>query len=71
MAKYKNYLFAIPLGIASVGVATAVARYFREVRAARQRVDTLGSQVIETECGPIEYARPCAQRAPSRGAGGR
>jgi pimeloyl-ACP methyl ester carboxylesterase len=57
MAKYKNYLFAIPLGIASVGVATTVARYFREVRAARQRVDSLGSQVIETECGPIEYAR--------------
>lgn len=33
------------------------ARYRREIRAIRERVDSLGSQVIETEYGPIEYTR--------------
>jgi len=34
-----------------------VARYQREISAARKRVDSLESQVIDTDCGPIEYAR--------------
>jgi pimeloyl-ACP methyl ester carboxylesterase len=42
----------------SVGLVTArvYARFRRDIRAARERVRSLGSQVIETECGPIEYA---------------
>ncbi len=57
MAKCKNYLFAISLSICSVVGATVVARYLREMRAARERIDSLGSHVIETACGPIEYAQ--------------
>lgn len=39
-------------------VLLAVAsRYLREIRAARERVESLGSQVIQTACGPVEYAR--------------
>jgi pimeloyl-ACP methyl ester carboxylesterase len=44
------------IGIALVAVVIVVARYLREIRAARRRVDSLGSQVIETDCGPVEYA---------------
>jgi pimeloyl-ACP methyl ester carboxylesterase len=57
MAKYKIYLFVILLIIIVIGIVTVVARYRREISAARAQVDSLGSQVIETDCGPIEYAR--------------
>lgn len=40
-----------------VGIAAVMARYFREIGAARKRVEVMGSQVIDTPCGPIEYAR--------------
>jgi pimeloyl-ACP methyl ester carboxylesterase len=45
------------IGIAIVGIATVAVRYLRDIRAARKRLDNLGSQVIETACGPIEYAQ--------------
>jgi pimeloyl-ACP methyl ester carboxylesterase len=32
------------------------ARFVRDIRAARERMRGEGSQVIETDCGPIEYA---------------
>jgi pimeloyl-ACP methyl ester carboxylesterase len=32
------------------------ARFRRDIRAARERVQNLSSQIIETECGPAEYA---------------
>ncbi len=57
MAHYKTYLCAILSSIASVGVATVMAHYQRDIRAARKRLANLGSQVIDTACGPIEYAR--------------
>jgi pimeloyl-ACP methyl ester carboxylesterase len=43
------------IGIALAGAVTVAARYRREIRAARQRLDGLGSQMIETDCGPVEY----------------
>jgi pimeloyl-ACP methyl ester carboxylesterase len=46
-------LFAIVL----VGIATIVVQYFRDIRAARARINNQVSQVIETDIGPIEYAR--------------
>ena len=50
-------LAAGALAIAIVVVAVLVyARFRRDIRAARERVQNLGSQVIETDCGPIEYA---------------
>ncbi len=40
---------------ACAGAAIVAARYFKAIRAARQRLDNLGSQVIETTCGLVEY----------------
>ncbi len=57
MANYKIYLFVILLSISVIGIVAVATRYQREISAARKRVDSLGSQVIETDCGPIEYAR--------------
>ena len=57
MAKFKTFLYALPLGIAGAGAVMIAARYLREIRAARQRLEGMGSQVIETDAGPIEYAR--------------
>jgi pimeloyl-ACP methyl ester carboxylesterase len=50
-------LAAGALAVAVVIVAALVyARFRRDIRAARERVQNLGSQVTETECGPVEYA---------------
>jgi pimeloyl-ACP methyl ester carboxylesterase len=57
MAKLRTGLAIIPAGIACVGTVAVAARYRREMRAARERIVSLGSQVIETGFGPIEYAR--------------
>ncbi|MEA4907417.1 MAG: alpha/beta hydrolase [Anaerolineaceae bacterium] len=57
MAKYKTHLFILLAGLMAMGVVAVTSRYFGEMKAARQALDALGSQVIETECGPIEYAR--------------
>lgn len=37
-------------------VAFVYARYRRDIRSAEERLQGLGSQVIDTDCGPIEYA---------------
>jgi pimeloyl-ACP methyl ester carboxylesterase len=49
-------LFGILIAITLAGIVTIVIRYRKEIHAARQRVDSLGSQLIETDRGPIEYA---------------
>ena len=53
------YLFVIPFCIVviMIGIVVAVAHYLREIRPARKRIARLGSQVIDTDRGPIEYAR--------------
>jgi pimeloyl-ACP methyl ester carboxylesterase len=57
MAKFWIDLGIILIGLALVGIVAAVARYLRDIRVARERLAHLGSQVIETAYGPIEYAR--------------
>jgi pimeloyl-ACP methyl ester carboxylesterase len=57
MPYYKIYPFVILLSIIVIVGVTVMARYQREISAARERIDSLGSQVVETDCGPIEYAR--------------
>ncbi len=42
-------------GIALAGIAMLLIRFSRDIRAARKRVESLGSQVVETSGGPIEY----------------
>jgi pimeloyl-ACP methyl ester carboxylesterase len=45
------------LGTAALVLGTVTyARYRRDIRAARARLRRLSSKVVETECGPIEYA---------------
>ncbi len=58
MEKIKiGWLIAGVLGIVLVILAVFIyARYRRDIRAARERVQNLGSRVVETACGPIEYA---------------
>jgi pimeloyl-ACP methyl ester carboxylesterase len=46
-------------GVLVAAIAAAVlgyARFVRDMRAARERLQGRGSQVIEMDCGPIEYA---------------
>jgi 2-hydroxy-6-oxonona-2,4-dienedioate hydrolase len=51
-------VFGIVLGgIVLVILAALVLRYRREMRTARERLNSFNSQVIETDCGPIEYVR--------------
>jgi pimeloyl-ACP methyl ester carboxylesterase len=50
------YLLVLLVGLLIVGSVGIAARYRREIKTARQRLKSLGSQVIETACGPIEYA---------------
>jgi pimeloyl-ACP methyl ester carboxylesterase len=57
MAQSKIVFRIVLIVIALAGIAAVVFRYLRDIRRARKRVDSLGSQVIETNCGPIEYAR--------------
>jgi pimeloyl-ACP methyl ester carboxylesterase len=57
MANSIIYLTVTLVCILLIGIAAIIFRYTREIKAARQRIDSLGSQVIETKCGPVEYAR--------------
>jgi pimeloyl-ACP methyl ester carboxylesterase len=43
-------------GGALAAIAVVAVRYFRDIRAARKRLDSLGSQIIDTACGPVECA---------------
>jgi pimeloyl-ACP methyl ester carboxylesterase len=57
MANFKTYFLVILAGIVVIGIVTVVSRYHREISAAREKLNSLGSQIIETDCGPIEYDR--------------
>jgi pimeloyl-ACP methyl ester carboxylesterase len=57
MVNFEIYLFLVLASIIAIGIAAVAARYFREIKAARATINHLGSRVIETDCGPIEYAR--------------
>jgi pimeloyl-ACP methyl ester carboxylesterase len=51
------YLLGILVITIVIGIVTIVTRYLREINTAGETLNNLGSQVIETDCGPIEYAR--------------
>jgi pimeloyl-ACP methyl ester carboxylesterase len=50
-------LLVILFSLLVIGLLAAASRFLREIRAARERIDDLGSQVIQTAGGPVEYAR--------------
>jgi pimeloyl-ACP methyl ester carboxylesterase len=55
MANPMIYLSITLVSLLLIGIAGIVSRYAREIKAAHRRLDSLGSRVIETTCGPIEY----------------
>ena len=57
MATYKTYLLVILLSILVIGSVIVAVRYQRDLSVARERIRSLDSQVIETDCGTIEYLR--------------
>jgi pimeloyl-ACP methyl ester carboxylesterase len=57
MTNYKINPFVILASIIVIGMVALAARYLAEIGAARETLNSLNSQVIETDCGPIEYAR--------------
>jgi pimeloyl-ACP methyl ester carboxylesterase len=57
MANFKIYFFIILAGILLIGIVAVAARYLQEINAAYKTLNSLGSQVIETACGSIEYDR--------------
>ena len=57
MAIFWMIFYIALIGIALVVLITVAVRYRKEIRAARERLNSLNSQVIGTNCGPIEYLR--------------
>jgi pimeloyl-ACP methyl ester carboxylesterase len=57
MAYSMIYLLVILFCILVIGILAVASRYRREIKAARERLDSLGSLVIETTYGAIEYAQ--------------
>ena len=51
-----NTILICLLAILVIGLAVIAACYLRDIRAARKRLESLGSRLIETSCGPIEAA---------------
>jgi hypothetical protein len=49
--------YIVLIGIALVGLAAILTRYRREIRSAQERLNRMNSQMIDTNCGPIEYLR--------------
>ena len=56
MAQFWDGFGLVLIAVALACIVAVMLRYIREIRAARQHLDSLGSQVIETACGPIECA---------------
>jgi pimeloyl-ACP methyl ester carboxylesterase len=50
-----DFLVTLAIGLV-IGIAWIVILYSRDIRAARNRLDSLNSRMIETSCGPIECA---------------
>ena len=57
MENLAAFISIVLVSLLLIGVLLTVTRYAREIRAARRRLEGLGSQVIETACGPVEFAR--------------
>jgi pimeloyl-ACP methyl ester carboxylesterase len=56
MADFWTGLAILLSGGALLAIFVVLARYLRDIQAARKRLDRLGSRIIETDCGPIECA---------------
>jgi pimeloyl-ACP methyl ester carboxylesterase len=50
-------LVGLLVSLALIGAVAGTARFRREIQTARAHLTSLDSQIVETNCGPIEYAR--------------
>ena len=66
MTNYKIYLFVILASIIVIGMVAIAARYLGEIGAARETLDSLNSEVSETDCG-TDRVRPGGGRLPGAG----
>jgi len=57
MSKNKCIFLSILVSTLTVGMTAVIARYLLAISATRKQLNSWGSQVIETDCGPIEYTR--------------
>jgi pimeloyl-ACP methyl ester carboxylesterase len=57
MPEFWIWFVIVLAGIVLMGITIVVVIYTKEISTARKRLDALGSQVIETGFGPIEYVR--------------
>ena len=55
MTNFKIYLIVFLASMILIGVIVMTVSYRRAINTARKRLDRLGSQVIETAYGPIEF----------------
>jgi pimeloyl-ACP methyl ester carboxylesterase len=57
VTKFKILLVITLSSLLVTGLGLVLSRYATEMRAADRALENLGSQVIDTPCGPLEYAR--------------
>jgi pimeloyl-ACP methyl ester carboxylesterase len=57
MTNYKILLSVFLFAVLMIGIMAVASRYAQEINAARETINHLGSQVADTACGPVEYAR--------------
>ena len=57
MPRFWSGFAIILILLALAGIAAILVVYFRALRLARKRLADLGSQLLETDCGVIEYVR--------------
>jgi pimeloyl-ACP methyl ester carboxylesterase len=55
--KKRTLTAGVLVGTLLMASGLSVSSYRREIRAVRERIDSLGSQILETECSTVEYAR--------------
>jgi pimeloyl-ACP methyl ester carboxylesterase len=52
-----NIFAFVLIGFVVIAFGFMFFRYFKDIRAAKKRIDLMGSKMIRTSFGPIEYAR--------------
>ncbi len=55
MSKLRNSLLIALTGSVVAGTVIVISRYLKAISSARERLDNLGSRVIEAACGLVEY----------------
>lgn len=57
MSKLTLYIIWTVAALVLAGVLAVGIRYARDIKAARDKLKNIGSQLMDTDCGTIEYVR--------------